>query len=250
MKSEKELWLEYKKTKSPQLKEKLIMLYAPLVKYIAGKIAISKIPGVEYEDLVSFGIIGLLDAIERFNPDLGYKFKTYATRRIKGAIIDELRNIDCLPRNVRKKMKQLEKIYEKLEKEGKPANDEVVAKELGITSAELQKLFSEISIAGVISLNELGQEDEESVQPQLIEDKTIPSPETVLEREEIKKILAEGIKKLPKREKEVIILYYYEDLTQREIGKVLGITESRVSQLHGKAVAKLRCYLKKFKQEL
>lgn len=250
---EEEEWREYKRTNDPKIREKLIMRYAPIVKYVAGKMAISTPLIVEYDDLVSYGIIGLIDAIEKFDykksKEGGIQFKSYAISRIKGAIIDELRLIDWLPRSMRRKIRRLEEAYINLEaRYNRPATDEEICEELNITKKEFDQMLLELSGATLISLDEiwyLGEDEHEVVSVDIIEGPEKQSPEVIIEREEIKKILASAISKLPEKEREVIILYYYEDLVLKEIGEVLGFTESRICQLHTQAIMRLRAAIKK-----
>jgi RNA polymerase sigma factor for flagellar operon FliA len=245
--NEEELWREYKRTNDPKIREKLITAYAPLVKYIAGRISMTTPPNVEFEDLVSYGILGLIDAIEKYDPKMGSKFKTYATLRIKGAIYDELRLLDWVPRSVRQKAKEIEETYSTLEKKlGRPATDEEVAEAMSISTEELNQMTLEVSGTSVVSLDDvkyIGSDSDEVAVLDTVESQTVPSPEARLEREEMKQLLVEAINKLPQREREVIALYYYEELTLKEIGEVLGVTESRISQLHTKAIMRLRGYL-------
>lgn len=253
-KEEKELWYEYKKTKDPEIREYFVIKYAPLVKYVAGKVAIGMPQQVEFDDLVSYGSFGLLDAIEKYDPDRDIKFKTYAMTRIRGSIFDELRNIDWVPRTLRQKAKQLETIIQTLEnKLGHSVDDEEIAKEMGISNQELQELFSKISGASVISLNDVwfaGEENDQLSFLDTIESPESLNPENVIEKEEIRNVIVEAIKQLPDKEKKVIVLYYYEDLTLKEIGEVLEVTESRVSQLHTKAILRLRGKLIRMKNAL
>ncbi|MFH1448884.1 MAG: RNA polymerase sigma factor WhiG [bacterium] len=249
---EEELWRVYKETEDEILKEELreeiILRYASLVKYIAGRIAMNTPPIVEFNDLVHYGIIGLIDAIEKFDLNQNIKFKTYAIQRIRGAILDELRIIDWVPRSVRQKSKELEIIYANLEhKLGRPATDEEVVKELGITIGELNKMISEVSGTTLLSLDDICpiSDDNEVSVIETIEGPVSQTPEVITEKEEAKKLLIEAMERLPQREREVIALYYYEELTLKEIGEVLGITESRVSQLHTKIILRLRGYLSK-----
>lgn len=247
--TEEELWREYKKTNSPKTREKLILQYAPLVKYVAGKIAIAA-PTIEYDDLVNYGIIGLIDAIEKFDPNQGWLFKTYALKRIRGAISDELRQLDWIPRQIRTKAKQLEDTYIKLEtKYGRPATDEEVRNDLGISKEEFNQILLDIAGATIISLDEVwytGENDYEVFGVETIEAPVEQNPEIILEKEEVKKRLEDAINhRLNEKEKEVIALYYYEDLTLKEIGKVMGITESRICQLHANAITKLKVSIKK-----
>jgi len=252
-KSEEELWKEYKRTKNPKLREELIFKYASTVKYIAGKIAINTPPQVEFDDLVSYGILGLIDAIEKYDPTLGTRFKTYATNRIKGAIIDEIRILDWIPRSLRQKAKQLEKIYGELEhKYGRPATDEEVAEALEISTEELSQLLVKVRGVSLISLNDdwYFNEEEKIAIGDTIESPPEQGPENTLEQKEMKRILMEAVNRLPEIEKEVIILYYYDDLTLKEIAKVIGVSESRISQLHTKALLRLKGYLNKMRELL
>jgi RNA polymerase sigma factor for flagellar operon FliA len=214
-----------------------------LVKYVAGRVGVGLPRNVEQSDLVSFGVFGLIDAIDKFDPERGYKFETYAIARIKGAILDELRSIDWVPRSVRSKARTLERAMGKLEAEHHRApTDEEVADEMGVTPQQLQSTLSQISFVGVAALDEMlsGGERGESV---TLGDTVADSgagPMGVYEVEEMRQILAESINRMPEREKIVLTLYYYEGLTLAEIGRVLGVTESRVCQIHTKAVLQLR----------
>ncbi len=249
-----ELWREYRSNKNTEIRDFFVIKYAPLVRYVAGKVAIGMPQNVEYDDLVSYGTFGLLDAIEKFDPNRDIKFKTYAMTRIRGSIFDELRNIDWVPRTLRQKAKQLEEAIMTLENRlGHSVEDEEIAKEMGISTQELQELFSKISGASIVSLNEIWYSTDDNEQISYID--TIESPETLnpeslVEKEEIRNVIVEAIKKLPDKEKKVIVLYYYEDLTLKEIGQVLDVTESRVSQLHTKAILRLRGKLMKMKNAL
>jgi RNA polymerase sigma factor for flagellar operon FliA len=253
-KDEKELWQEYRKTKNPEIREYFVIKYSPLVKYVAGKVAIGMPQQVEFEDLVSYGAFGLLDAIEKYDPERDIKFKTYAMTRIRGSIFDELRNIDWVPRTLRQKAKQLEEAIITLEnKLGHSVDDEEIAKEMGISNQELQELFSKISGASVISLNDVWYTGDDNDQVSFIDTIESPeslNPENIIEKEEIRSVIVEAIKQLPDKEKKVIVLYYYEDLTLKEIGEVLEVTESRVSQLHTKAILRLRGKLMRMKNAL
>ena len=253
-KDEKELWQEYRKTKNTEIREYFVIKYSPLVKYVAGKVAIGMPQQVEFEDLVSYGSFGLLDAIEKYDPERDIKFKTYAMTRIRGSIFDELRNIDWVPRTLRQKAKQLEEAIITLEnKLGHSVDDEEIAKEMGISNQELQELFSKISGASVISLNDVWYTGDDNDQVSFIDTIESPeslNPENIIEKEEIRSVIVEAIKQLPDKEKKVIVLYYYEDLTLKEIGEVLEVTESRVSQLHTKAILRLRGKLMRMKNAL
>lgn len=246
------LWAEFKASRSQELRDKLIIQYSPLVKYVAGRVGVGLPRNVEQADLVSFGVFGLIDAIEKFDPERGYKFETYAIARIKGAILDELRSIDWVPRSVRSKARTLERAMAKLEAEHhRPPTDREVAAEMEITEQQLQTTLSQISFVGVAALDEMlaGGDRGESV---TLGDTVADSgegPMGVYEVEEMRQILAESINRMPEREKIVLTLYYYEGLTLAEIGRVLGVTESRVCQIHTKAVLQLRSRLSAAERE-
>ncbi|MDW3217651.1 MAG: RNA polymerase sigma factor WhiG [Acidimicrobiales bacterium] len=237
------LWAEFKSGRSRELRDKLIIQYSPLVKYVAGRVGVGLPRNVEQSDLVSFGVFGLIDAIEKFDPERGYKFETYAIARIKGAILDELRSIDWVPRSVRSKARTLERAMGKLEAEHHRApTDEEVADEMGVTQQQLQTTLSQISFVGVAALDEMlsgGERGESVTLGDTVADSSA-GPMGVYEVEEMRQILAESINRMPEREKIVLTLYYYEGLTLAEIGRVLGVTESRVCQIHTKAVLQLR----------
>jgi len=253
-KSEEELWKIYKKTKDPKLREHFVNQYAPLVKYVAGKIAIGMPQNVDFDDLVSYGVFGLLDAIDKYDPSKDIKFKTYAVTRIRGAIYDELRSIDWVPRSVRQKAKELERVIGKLENRlGRSATDEEIATELGINIKELHTLILKISGSSILSLSDVWYVGDESDRVSVMETIESPkslNPDVIVEREEIKNIIVKAISELPDKEKKVLILYYYEDLTLKEIGEVLQVTESRISQLHTKAIMRLRSKLMNIKKSM
>jgi RNA polymerase sigma factor FliA len=227
----------------------LILEHLPQIKYIAQRIS-TKLPShVELNDLVSAGILGLLDAIEKFDPNRGVKFKTYAELRIKGAILDSLRNLDWAPRSLRKKSKDLERVYRELEQRlGRPATDKEVCEAMEITLEEFYELVDQIKGLNLGSFQELSSQDEDKNAEPLV--KYIPDapqldPFFVFHKTEIQGILSTAIDTLPKKERLVVSLYYFDELTMKEIGKVLGVNESRVSQLHTKAMLRLRTKLKK-----
>lgn len=245
--TDEEVWSQYKKSGDIALRNGLIERYAPLVKYVAGRMAMNMPPQVEFDDLVSYGIFGLIDAIEKYEVARGFKFKTYATTRIRGAIIDELRALDWIPRSVRQKSRQLQTVYSELENRlGRAATDEEVAQELGMNLEDFDQLVSDVSGTAVISLEDVwhvGSDDDEIQVGDTLAGSEKDHPNYRLEKDEIKRILIEAIRDLPPREKEVVALYYYEELTLKEIGLVLGVTESRVSQLHSKAIIRLKAKL-------
>lgn len=248
MDDEKELWINYKRTGSLEIREKLALKYIPLVKYIVNKVIKTLPKNVEYEDMVEYGIIGLLDAIEKFDITKDVNFKTYAVLRIRGAIYDELRLMDMLPRTLRALSKNIENAYIAIEKQnGRAATDEEVAAYLNIEIKDLDEIYSKVNVANVSSLNDIlySNENGKTTVADIIEDKNSNSPQDILEKNEIKKELTEILKELSEKEKTVIALYYYEEITLKEIGKVMNISESRVSQIHSKAVLKLRAKLAK-----
>jgi RNA polymerase sigma factor for flagellar operon FliA len=239
------LWKEFKDTADQSLRERLILHYSPLVKYVAGRVGVGLPPNIEQADLVSYGIFGLIDAIEKFDISRAIKFETYAISRIKGAIIDELRAIDWIPRSVRYKAREVEKAYAALESRlhRSPTEPEVAA-ELGISLDDLHTIFSQVSFVNVIALDELlnvgGERGDKLSLVDTLEDTKAEDPVQAFETEETKYLLARAINTLPEREKIVVTLYYYEGLTLAEIGQVLGVTESRICQMHTKAVLQLR----------
>ncbi len=238
------LWRRYKSDGDPQLRERLILHYAPLVKYVAGRVGVGLPPNIEQADLVSYGIFGLIDAIEKFDIDRAIKFETYAISRIKGAIIDELRAIDWIPRSVRSKAREVEKAYAALEgRLHRTPTEPEIAAELGISLDDLHTIFSQVSFVNVVALDELlsvGDGGDKLSLVDTLKDTHAEDPVQSFESEETKYLLARAINTLPEREKIVVTLYYYEGLTLAEIGQVLGVTESRICQMHTKAVLQLR----------
>ncbi len=233
------LWETYSKTNSTSIREELILKYTYLVKFVAGRLYASYGNNVEFDDLVSYGIFGLIDAIDKYDLARGVKFDTYAQLRIRGAIIDQLREMDWLPRSVRQKSKELEKAYYELEgKLGRPATDEEMAENFGITIEEFQKKIQNITTYSIVSLDDLLDQKREVISSE--DDNQIETPESVIESTEIKEILVDAIGTLPEKEKKVVSLYYYDELTYKEIGRLLNISESRVSQLHTKAIIRLK----------
>ena len=242
------LWLEYRRTGDQGIRDRLILTYAPLVKYVAGRLGSGLPAHVDEGDLVSYGLLGLIGAIERYDPDRDVKFETYAMARIKGSIIDELRAMDWVPRSVRSRAREIERAIAELEaKQGTAPTDEQIAKKVGITVEELEESLAEIARSSIAALDELwtvsGSGGDQIALIDTIEDESGPDPQAALSETELKEAIGEAIARLPEREKLVVTLYYYEELTLREIGEVLGVTESRVSQLHTKAVLRLKARL-------
>jgi RNA polymerase sigma factor for flagellar operon FliA len=241
----RELWVEFKATADQRLRERLILHYSPLVKYVAGRVGVGLPPNIEQADLVSYGIFGLIDAIEKFDIERAIKFETYAISRIRGAIIDELRAIDWVPRSVRYKAREVEKAYARLEASlHRAPTDSEVAADLGIKLSDLHTIFSQVSFVNVVALDELlnvgGERGDKLSLVDTLEDTRAEDPVSAFESQETKYLLAQAINLLPEREKIVVTLYYYEGLTLAEIGRVLGVTESRICQMHTKAVLQLR----------
>lgn len=242
------LWRTYKSTGDARLREQLILHYSPLVKYVAGRVSVGLPANVEQADFVSSGVFGLIDAIEKFDPERAIKFETYAITRIRGAMIDELRALDWIPRSVRQKARAVERAYATLEARLRrtPSEPEVAA-EMGVGLDELHGVFSALSLANVVALEELlhvGNEGGDRLSlVDTLEDTGADDPVEIAEDRELRRLLARAVNTLPEREKTVVTLYYYEGLTLAEIGQVLGVTESRVSQIHTKSVLQLRAKL-------
>src|SRR3984885_6366994 len=235
------LWRRYKSDGAARIRERLVVAYSPLVKYVAGRTAAGLPPHVEEADLISYGLVGLISAIERFDLPRDIKFETYAIMRIKGAIIDELRSLDWVPRSVRARAREVERANAKLEHLLQRApTDQEIADEMGITLDELNESLLAISHSSIVALDELWSVSDASGDQVSLMDPNAPDPARSLDVGDLKDRIADSIAKLPEREKLVIALYYYENLTLREIGEVLGVTESRVSQMHTKAVLRLR----------
>jgi RNA polymerase sigma factor for flagellar operon FliA len=244
----KALWQQYKRSRDQMVRDRLILTYAPLVKYVAGRLGSGLPSHVDEGDLVSYGLLGLIGAIERFDPDRDIKFETYAIARIKGSIIDELRSMDWVPRSVRARARDIERTIATLEsKLTRAPTDEEIARHLGITEEEFQDSLLEISRTSIAALDELWSSSASGGDPialiDTIEDPGAAEPQQAMAHTELREALGEAIARLPEREKLVVTLYYYEELTLREIGEVLGVTESRVSQLHTKAILRLKARL-------
>jgi RNA polymerase sigma factor for flagellar operon FliA len=241
----KKLWDDYSKTRSPEDREKIILEYAPLVKVVAGRLSMYLGYNVDYEDLVSYGIFGLIDAIDKFDCMKDVKFETYASLRIRGAILDQIRKMDWIPRTIRQKQKKIDMAAKEIEaKHGRSATDEEIAENLGISEDEYLDWQSQMKITNVVSLNEfLEQGSEVPNEANQTKSSHFDSPEEVVEKEELKQMLAEALELLTEKEHKVILLYYYEELTLKEISSILEVSESRISQLHTRALQKMRVKL-------
>src|SRR3972149_8490312 len=243
------LWKKYKSRKTRLVREEIVRKYMYLVKYVAGRVAIGLPSNVEFNDLVSYGLLGLFDAIEKYDVMQGNKFETYAVSRIRGAIMDELRKLDWAPRLLRKRAREIEKKSRELEDQyGRMATEEELAKSLGMSLEDLNGIYSELNSTTFLSLDEVWQNDDGNkpiTRLQTIEDSLVTHQFQYVYQNEVKELLAKAIKELPEKERLVVVLYYYENLTLREIGDVLNVSESRVCQIHTKVVTRLRSYLKK-----
>lgn len=235
-----DIWKNYSETKDPATRERLIIEYAHLIKFVAGRLSIYFGSNVEYDDLVGFGVFGLIDAIEKFDVKKGVKFETYASLRIRGSIIDSIREMDWVPRSLRQKNKELERLYWEVENEmGHAASDKEMADRIGISVEEFHKLLSDVNVSSMVSLEEFLEQNYEigfDFQGGSRDDK----PESYIEKSEMKDILADAINKLPEKEKTVISLYYFDELTLKEISAIMKVSESRISQLHTKAILRMR----------
>ncbi len=233
---------EYAKTKTPEVREKLILEYAPLVKVVAGRLSMYLGYNVEYEDLVSYGIFGLIDAIDKFDCFKEVKFETYASLRIRGAILDQIRKMDWIPRTIRQKQKKIDAVIKEIEQTtGHSATDEEIARTLGISEEEYTEWQSQMKITGIVSLNEYMEQGSDVSQDSGKHScARFESPEERVEKEELTKVLGEALDILTEKERKVITLYYYEELTLKEISNILEVSESRISQLHTKALQKMK----------
>lgn len=242
----KKLWDEYSRTKSPEVREKIILEYAPLVKVVAGRLSMYLGYNVEYDDLVGYGIFGLIDAIDKFDFMKEVKFETYASLRIRGAILDQIRKMDWIPRTIRQKQKKIDTVIKTIEAEkGRNATDEEIAAGLGITEDEYTEWQSQMKITNIVSLNEYLEQGSE-VSVEYNHTAKFDSPEEVLEKDELKKILGEALELLTEKERKVIVLYYYEELTLKEISNILEVSESRISQLHTRGLQKMKMKMGKY----
>ena len=234
------LWEAYQKNPSCEIREKIILEYAPLVKVVAGRLSMYLGYNVEYDDLVGYGIFGLIDAIDKFDAAKDVKFETYASLRIRGSILDQIRKMDWIPRTVRQKQKKLDEAIKKIEMQtGRNASEEEIAKEIGISDDELSIWQSQLKVTNVVSLNEYVEQGTEPVMDAKNNSHFI-QPEEKVQENELKQVLKDTLKLLTEKERRVIELYYYEELTLKEISKILEVSESRVSQLHTKALLKMK----------
>lgn len=238
--NQKELWRQYQQTRDPSVRESLILEYSHLIKFIAGRLNIYFGSNIEYDDLVSFGVFGLIDAIDKYDINKGVKFETYASLRIRGSIIDSIREMDWVPRSLRQKNKELEKAYWEVENElGHSAADSDIAKKMNISLDEFYKLINEVNVTSMVSLEDFLEQNYE-IGTDISSGSRSDRPEHEAELSELKEILGDSIDKLPEKEKMVLTLYYYEELTLKEISAIMKVSESRISQLHTKAIMRLR----------
>ena len=234
------LWEEFFKNPSAELREQIIVEYAPLVKIVAGRLSMYLGYNVEYDDLVGYGIFGLIDAIDKFDINKEVKFETYASLRIRGSILDQIRKMDWIPRTVRQKQKKIDEAIRKIETEtGRNAQDEEIAREIGVSEEELNNWQSQLKITNLVSLNEYVDQGLEPVMDAR-GNSHFAQPEDAVAEEELKRVLAQSLEVLTEKEQKVITLYYYENLTLKEISNILEVSESRVSQLHTKALTKMK----------
>jgi len=239
-KTKNKLWEKYTKTKDPTIKEQLIIEYAQLVKYVAGRLSMYLGSNVEFDDLTGYGVFGLIDAIDKFDYSKGIKFETYASLRIRGAILDSIRKMDWIPRSIRKKQKQLDAATNKIEAiYGINTTEELIASELEISMKEFHKWKDQTSALNISSLEEFVEQGGD-VRSEKVQSKRFIQPEEAIEKEEIKQTLVTAIEGLTEKEQRVITLYYYEELTLKEISLIMEVSESRISQLHTKSLRKMK----------
>jgi RNA polymerase sigma factor for flagellar operon FliA len=244
--SRNKLWKQYGETKSQEAREVLIIEYAPLVKLVAGRLSMYLGFNVEYDDLVGYGIFGLIDAIDKFDMMKDVKFETYASLRIRGAILDQIRKMDWIPRTIRDRQKKIDIAIKEVESEtGHVATDAEVASRMHITEDEYMNWQSQMKATGVISLNEF-MEQGSDIPEDYNRSARLEKPEEAVERAELKEMLKEALNLLTEKERKVVLLYYYEELTLKEISNVLSVSESRVSQLHTRALQKMRGKMGKY----
>ena len=234
------IWEKYTKNPTQEMREQIIIEYAPLVKIVAGRLSMYLGGNVEYEDLVSYGVFGLIDAIDKFDTNKDVKFETYASLRIRGSILDQIRKMDWIPRTVRQRQRKIDEAIKSLEaRTGKTPTDEMLAEELGVSGEELLSWQSQLKVTNVVSLNEFVESGTEPVMDAKGNFR-FAQPEEVIAETELKRMLKDAMQLLTEKEQKVILLYYYEDLTLKEISRVLEVSESRISQLHTKALQKMK----------
>ena len=234
------IWEKYTKNPTQEMREQIIIEYAPLVKIVAGRLSMYLGGNVEYEDLVSYGVFGLRDAIDKFDTNKDVKFETYASLRIRGSILDQIRKMDWIPRTVRQRQRKIDEAIKSLEaRTGKTPTDEMLAEELGVSGEELLSWQSQLKVTNVVSLNEFVESGNEPVMDAKGNFR-FAQPEEVIAETELKRMLKDAMQLLTEKEQKVILLYYYEDLTLKEISRVLEVSESRISQLHTKALQKMK----------
>ena len=236
----KRLWEDYTRQRTAEIREKIILEYAPLVKVVAGRLSMYLGYSVEYDDMVSYGVFGLIDAIDKFDTTKEVKFETYASLRIRGAILDQIRKMDWIPRTIRQRQKQMDTVMKEIEQRtGREATDEEVAAGLGISPDEFLEWQTQLKANNIISLNEYVEQGSD-LSCEKSPAGSYEMPEAVVEKSELKEMLEEALELLTEKEKKVVLLYYYEDLTLKEISRVLEVSESRISQLHTKALQKMK----------
>ena len=236
-----DLWAHFKLTADPKAREALILQYSPLVKFVAGRVAVGLPRNVDQSDLVSNGVFGLIDAIDKFEPERGFKFETYAINRIKGSILDGLRALDWVPRSVRSRAREIERSLAELEHRlARTPSDEELATHMNVEIDSVRTTLAEMSNLGIVALDELVGPESSSALVDILPDPAGLGPEAAFQAEETRHLLGDAINRLPDRERLVVTLYYFEGLTLAEIGDVLGVTESRVCQIHAKSVLSLR----------
>ena len=234
------IWEKYTKNPTQEMREQIIIEYAPLVKIVAGRLSMYLGGNVEYEDLVSYGVFGLIDAIDKFDTNKDVKFETYASLRIRGSILDQIRKMDWIPRTVRQRQRKIDEAIKSLEaRTGKTPTDEMLAEELGVSGEELLSWQSQLKVTNVVSLNEFVESGNEPVMDAKGNFR-FAQPEEVIAETELKQMLKDAMQLLTEKEQKVILLYYYEDLTLKEISRVLEVSESRISQLQTKALQKMK----------
>ncbi len=237
----KKLLDEYTRNKTPELREKLIIEFAPLVKLVAGRLSMYLGYNVEYEDLCSYGIFGLIDAIDKFDSMKEVKFETYASLRIRGSILDQIRKMDWIPRTIRQKQKQIDTVMKQIEQErGRAATDTEIAEGLGISEDEFYDWQSQMKITGLVSLDEFMESGSDVPQGYGSTTAHFDLPEENIEKQELLQVLGEALKLLTEKEQQIIMMYYYQEMTLKEIANVLEVSESRISQLHTRAIGKMR----------